>query len=1221
MKDVEVASSIEIPNNILEPFKVYVRIRPFLSKEILRLKRNNSTSLLTIGNNQNNIIYPDSIFSVNKKILYVNNKKQHKKEKKYIFDNIFIEKNNNKDVFEVAIKPIINNVINGYNSTALAYGVTGTGKTHTIFGNLSFQNGEEGIVIKACDYLFKKLSSKYYEDDYIIRVSYIEIYNENVIDLLNNEVSSAATLMIIEDPNKGVYCPNVKEYEINNSLELKKIICQGNKKRTMAPTNQNKFSSRSHAILQISLERKTFNEEKNNYDIYFSKFLVVDLAGSERGGLEKGKRREEGANINKSLFTLGSCINILSDKNKNGKFIPYRDSKLTRLLKDSLGGNILTVMLVCVSPSVDSYEESISSLNYATRAKKIKKKIYQNKKEIGLMDGNHNIILKLNNNNNQYEEIIDNLKNEICQLKNIIKEQENKLRNKNTINETLNLEDDTILKDKPPNTNKKLFFEEGSFISIIPMNNSQLNQKNISNYNNKDYINNTNVNINTSLIQAVSEIDLDKYNNFFEEIQNKDFEISHLQKLIEDIKNDKDNLELYLEQNHLLFNNEKIDNIIKNKEDENIYDSPEKKYILIKNYYDKFLEVINDKLIENIEQNMVLKCNIKEISELNKNNIDNLELLNQKLENYKKKESKEKHDCEYDNINEQIKNIKNSIKENLMQKNEILKKYNENMNRKKTLKQILLSLLGDKRENSNKLINILKDKEKLVEMNKEFQKKIDNYLKIQKKKDNDINIVQRQVEVLRAQLKEKEKKILELKNHNNINNNNYNYNYYNNDKRNNSKSNAKNNNNNFLNLYCIKKSELNNFINKGKRSSSCIRNYNCNNNIYNNKLRKNEIKRDDKKHMAHIYCYDMSKDANSISHNYRNKISSNIILSNKIENTNNKKASNGKYKSKSEEMRNEKDKYNNKINTINDINNNLFKKIIFNQNSDDEKFRENTINIVEDRFGQFNFNPQEETINENNINLNNIYINEKYSNESNRKVHNSNKYNQLLVKSNFKNNINNFIIKKDMSKFAFDSTRNNKRCVNLSQKRFEKFMNNRFYNRSLNNIRQNSKNHLINISKKLNSKPTFKKISLNEARYEKKLRNEKSEKHRDLSMELNHANAEYFINSFKGMNIKSKNECIENINSNQFRNNNIYTQESQNINYINLNRIAEKNKLSNIDNQNLTIYMDGNCQIETKENDSTNIKTDQSKILKTDDIYQDLVNSLRNGPYNRFKHK
>ena len=429
MKEEYMRNSSNNPDNIEEPFKVYVRIRPFLSKEILKLKRNNSTSLLTGGYNQNNQPKLESIFTVNNKILYICDNKHYRKEKKFYFNNIFTEKNNNKDVFDISIKPIINNVLNGYNSTALAYGVTGTGKTHTIFGDLVFQNGEEGIAIKACDYLFKTLNNKYFEDEYFIKVSYIEIYNENVIDLLNCD--NSFTLMKIEDPSKGVYCPNAKEFTINNCEELKKIISQGNKRRTMAPTNQNKFSSRSHAILQISLERKSYNEEKNNFDIYFSKFLMVDLAGSERGGIERGKRREEGANINKSLFTLGSCINILSDKNKSGKFIPYRESKLTRLLKDSLGGNILTVMLVCVSPAVESYEESLSSLNYATRAKKIKKKVYQNKKEIGFIEGTNNINFKNRNNNNQYEEIIGSLKNEIFQLKNIIKEQQNKLRIKN----------------------------------------------------------------------------------------------------------------------------------------------------------------------------------------------------------------------------------------------------------------------------------------------------------------------------------------------------------------------------------------------------------------------------------------------------------------------------------------------------------------------------------------------------------------------------------------------------------------------------------------------------------------------------------------------------------------------------------------------------------------------------------------------------------------------
>ena len=152
MKEDKLISSSNNPNNIEEPFKVYVRIRPFLPKEILKLKRNNSSSLLTGYGNQNNQTNIESIFNVNHKILYVYDNKHRKKEKKYFFNNIFTEKNNNKDVFDISIKPIINNVINGYNSTALAYGVTGTGKTHTIFGDLVFQNGEEGIAIKACIY-------------------------------------------------------------------------------------------------------------------------------------------------------------------------------------------------------------------------------------------------------------------------------------------------------------------------------------------------------------------------------------------------------------------------------------------------------------------------------------------------------------------------------------------------------------------------------------------------------------------------------------------------------------------------------------------------------------------------------------------------------------------------------------------------------------------------------------------------------------------------------------------------------------------------------------------------------------------------------------------------------------------------------------------------------------------------------------------------------------
>ena len=1206
MNDEEITNLVQSIDNISEPFKVYVRIRPFLPKEYQKLRRNNSTSLITnqfqVQNNKN-IQILNSIFIVNNKTLYVLDPKHNNpQEKKYYFNKIFTEQEKNKDVFEQAIKPTINNVINGYNSTTLAYGVTGTGKTHTIFGDLALSNGEDGVAIKACEYLFNKLNKEYFSDDYEIKVSYIEIYNENVIDLLNNE-NENISLMIIEDPNKGVYVHNVKEFIINNTNELKKLICQGNKRRTMAPTNQNKFSSRSHAILQLSLKRKTYNEKKNNFDIYYSKFLIVDLAGSERGGLEKGKRREEGANINKSLFTLGSCINILSDKNRNGKFIPYRDSKLTRLLKDSLGGNILTVMLVCVSPSGESYDESISSLNYANRAKKIKKKIFQNKKEVDLIEENNNEFnLKNSGNNNQYEEIIGSLKNEIFQLKNIIKEQQNKLRNNNINinNQTLNLDDDSFTKnakdENGENINDKLkkFFNDESSI----MSNVQIAKSQKLNNNNKEEIS-------LSLIQSINEINLDKYELFFKEIKNKDkdIEIKELQGLIENIKYDKNNLEVFLEHNNIPLN---INN-------NNIYDNNsnnnEKKYIMIKKYYDKFLEIINDKLIENIEQNMVLKCNNKEITELNKNNVEIFNKLQKQLQDYKQNEELEEPDSVCENLKEQIKNMENTIKENLKLKNGILKTYKENMIKKKQLKLILLNLLGDKRENSNKLINILKDKEKLVEKNKQFQKIIEKYTQIQKEKDNNINLIQRQVEMLRSQLKEKEKKINELKKQkNNIINNSGKKHF----KRNNSNANMKTNN-----LYYIKKVnnnsnnryEVNNYINKGKRSISCIRN----NNLFNYKNTKN--KKGNTKLNTYIYCYDESKEGNSISNknfNQATKISAQI-------NSNQKRRNNYKNRCKSEEMRKEK----NKINHTNDINN----------NSKYKKDKENN--------------------NDNILSLKHIYENMnnniKYINESNQKSDNKKDNNDLLLKykiadnsiNKSNTNINNIKIKNENNydnsgiKIILDS----KFCQrpsnwNLTQKRYEKFMNintNNTNNINKNNNNIHTNNHLINNSlntnemnlllninnsKKVHKQSNSKKHSLNEARYEKKIKNEISnhEKRRDLSAELNHINAENFINGFKGLKLKQI-ELLENT-ANNLKNNIVLAQDTQGTNTT--NAYIERNK--GINTQNLTINMDNNCQIETKEGDSTNFKTDQSKILKTDDIYQDLVNSLKNAPF-KFKHK
>ena len=1180
MNEEEIQDLIQDNDNISEPFKVYVRIRPFLPKERQKLRRNNSTSLITnfpYQNNFNNMQNLNSIFIVNNKTLYVISPKQNNpQEKKYFFTKIFTENENNNDVFNIAIKPTINNVINGYNSTTLAYGVTGTGKTHTIFGDLALDIGEDGVAIKACEYLFKKLNKDYFDDDYEIKVSYIEIYNENVIDLLNNE-NENLSLMIIEDPNKGVYVPNLKEFKINNANDLKKLITKGNKRRTMAPTNQNKFSSRSHAILQLSLKRKSFNKKKKIFDIFFSKFLIVDLAGSERGGLEKGKRREEGANINKSLFTLGSCINILSDKNKNGKFIPYRDSKLTRLLKDSLGGNILTVMLVCVSPSSESYEESISSLNYATRAKKIKKKIFQNKKEIDLIEGNNNEFNNFGNhnsgNNNQYEEIIGNLKNEIFELKNIIIEQENKLRNKNEkiINHTLNLDDDSFNKNFQEGNEineklKKFFNDESSIISDVQI---------LTKSQKLDKKNNKKEEMNFYLLQNINEINLDKYDLFFKENKNKEIDIIELQQIIEDIKKDKNNLETFLNNS----------NSFNEKDNKN-----EKKYIMIKKYYDKFLELINDKLIENIEQNMILKSNNKEITELNKNNVETFNLLQKQLRDYKQNEEEgEEHDCVYDNLTERIKNIENTIKENLRLKNGIMKTYKENMIKKKQLKSILLNLLEDKRENSNKLINILKDKEKLVEKNKQFQKIIEKYTQLQKEKDNNINIIQRQVETLKNQLKEKEKKINELQKQNSIGKKNY--------KRNFSNANMKIN---------IKKTDNN--INKGKRNISCVRN---NNNLLNYKNKSTIGKRENKKLNTYIYCYDETNERNinlnnNLNFNRLNRISSSQIFINNQEKRNNRK-----YKCKSEDIRKENSKTDNTKEENNTNKNNFFVQLKINKENKEKK--------DEDLLKSGN-SPINKT---NKININNLRLAGNSMNNSNTNINNNN---IEAKKENYDNNSIKLILDTKFYKKAHER--------NLNHKRYEQFMNinpntNTNINSNINNINKinfynishstKDSNNLftMNNSKKFHKSNNSKKHSLKEARYEKKLKNGANiEKRRDLSIELNHINAENFINRFKGLKCEQSELPLVDKTANNLKNNIMLTQDTQITNTTNTR--MERNK--GINNQNLTVNMENNCQIETKENDSTNFKTDQSKILKTDDIYQDLVNSLKNAPF-KFKHK
>lgn len=331
----------------------------------------------------------------------------YKKEKSFVFDEVFDDLDDNISIYRQSAAALIDNVLNGFNATVFAYGMTGAGKTYTMFGDLTEVTqgkNEHGIVSMVVKDLFSQFdSAKYSKYSFALKLSYLEIYNEHTRDLLS---SSEENLMIVEDPVKGVIVPSLSEYIINSHEEIVGLIKQGNTRRIMASTKANQFSSRSHAIIQLSIEKR--DRAKDVVDAFtFSKFCLVDLAGSERAATteNRGLRLFEGANINRSLLALGNCINVLSDPDKKGAFVPYRDSKLTRLLKDSLGGNTKTIMLACISPSHLHYDETVNTLKYASRARNIKRNVRKNQKEVEL-------------HVSQYREIIDSLRTEIDSLRN-----------------------------------------------------------------------------------------------------------------------------------------------------------------------------------------------------------------------------------------------------------------------------------------------------------------------------------------------------------------------------------------------------------------------------------------------------------------------------------------------------------------------------------------------------------------------------------------------------------------------------------------------------------------------------------------------------------------------------------------------------------------------------------------------------------------------------------
>ncbi|XP_063986484.1 kinesin-like protein KIF18A [Diachasmimorpha longicaudata] len=291
--------------------------------------------------------------------------KKQNKELQFIFDHVFDMSCSNEQVFDGTTKEIISDLLEGYNCSVFAYGATGAGKTHTMLG----REGDPGITYRTMAELFTQIERQKENRNFTLGVTYLEIYNENVQDLLHK----SGPLALREDGRAGVIVANLKIISITSADELLQLLARGNKNRTQHPTDANQESSRSHAVFQVYVNMAS----KLDGQVKQVKLSMIDLAGSERASATgcKGARFKEGANINKSLLALGNCINNLAD---GVKHIPYRDSKLTRLLKDSLGGNCRTVMIANIGPSSMSYEDTYNTLRYANRAKKIKTHIKKN---------------------------------------------------------------------------------------------------------------------------------------------------------------------------------------------------------------------------------------------------------------------------------------------------------------------------------------------------------------------------------------------------------------------------------------------------------------------------------------------------------------------------------------------------------------------------------------------------------------------------------------------------------------------------------------------------------------------------------------------------------------------------------------------------------------------------------------------------------------------------
>ncbi|KAK6749392.1 hypothetical protein RB195_001788 [Necator americanus] len=320
-------------------------------------------------------------------------------DRSFTYDHVFDQATKQSEIYDSCIEKLVNGLFDGYNATVLAYGQTGSGKTYTMgtaFDAGAISEHEVGVIPRALAHVFRRVielkreaqENGMLEPTFDVSVQFIELYNEEIIDLLANDRASSVNVRIHEDAQGEIYLHGVASKAVQDLHSTLEILKNGALNRTVAATNMNEQSSRSHAIFSLHIKQQRVAvaadgpspNQAIEMELLSAKFHFVDLAGSER--LKRtgatGDRAKEGISINCGLLALGNVISALGGASGKVSHVPYRDSKLTRLLQDSLGGNSRTLMIACVSPSDSDFVETLNTMKYANRAKNIKNKVVAN---------------------------------------------------------------------------------------------------------------------------------------------------------------------------------------------------------------------------------------------------------------------------------------------------------------------------------------------------------------------------------------------------------------------------------------------------------------------------------------------------------------------------------------------------------------------------------------------------------------------------------------------------------------------------------------------------------------------------------------------------------------------------------------------------------------------------------------------------------------------------